>query len=44
MSQIEKHSKIAVGLRQGGIAQENKSKSNSHVTQSPIEQLQMFSE
>jgi DNA mismatch repair protein MutS len=44
MSQIEKHSKIAVGLRQGGITQENNPKTNSHVTQSPVEQLTMFSE
>ncbi|HEY9605353.1 MAG TPA: DNA mismatch repair protein MutS [Allocoleopsis sp.] len=44
MSQIEKHSKIAVGLRQGGITQENTTKSNSPVTQSPVEQLKMFSE
>ncbi|MDJ0702362.1 MAG: DNA mismatch repair protein MutS, partial [Leptolyngbyaceae cyanobacterium MO_188.B28] len=46
MGQIEKHSKIAVGLRKGsqanGAVQSKKSKSRRRVRESPSEQLDIF--
>ncbi|HEY9671170.1 MAG TPA: DNA mismatch repair protein MutS [Waterburya sp.] len=44
MRQIEKHSKIAVGLRKGGLAPEKNPKSRSHSTQESIQQLDIFAE
>ena len=44
MSQIEKHSKIAVGLRKGGLAQEKNSRGSSRAAKQPIEQLDIFGE
>ena len=44
MSQIEKHSKIAVGLRKGVIVQEKTNKSRSNTTEEPIQQLDIFGE
>ncbi len=42
MSQIEKHSKIALGLRQGHAAQPKAKAASGHYAESPIEQLDMF--
>jgi DNA mismatch repair protein MutS len=45
MSQIEKHSKIAVGLRKGVKAKSSPQQKNgegSPINQQPIEQLNMF--
>jgi DNA mismatch repair protein MutS len=45
MKQIEKHSKIAVGLRKGGLTQEkNNRKMGSDSTEEPIQQLDIFAE
>jgi DNA mismatch repair protein MutS len=45
MKQIEKHSKIAVGLRKGGLAPEkNNRKMGSDSTEEPIQQLDIFAE
>jgi DNA mismatch repair protein MutS len=42
MSQIEKHSKIAVGLRKG--IQKKRSQPNAAAQETPVEQLDIFSE
>ncbi len=44
MRQIEKHSKIAVGLRKGGLAPQKTHKSRSSSKEEPIQQLDIFAE
>ncbi|HEY9669177.1 MAG TPA: DNA mismatch repair protein MutS, partial [Coleofasciculaceae cyanobacterium] len=44
MNQIEKHSKIAVGLRKGNLAQEKNHKNRSDATEEPIQQLDIFAD